>query len=90
MLVNKILLLGVLAISGCATTEPVIKVVTQEVKVFVAMPCKETVPVTPDFCFVKLSDTDDIFTQTKCLLSDRKLSIGYEVELLAKLNACVK
>jgi len=75
-------------LSGCATTEPTVKIVTQKVEVPVAMPCKEEVPIAPNYCFSKLNDTENIFDKTKCLLSDRQLSIGYEIELLAKLKAC--
>ena len=88
MLTNKLILVSMLCLAGCATTEPTIKVVTQKVEVPVAMPCKEEAPVAPDYCFGKLSDTADIFDKTKCLLSDRSLSLGYETELLSKFNAC--
>lgn len=73
---------------GCATTEPTVRVVTQTVNVPIAMPCKQEAPTPPDYCFNKLNDSADIYDKTKCLLSDRALSLGYEIELLAKFNAC--
>lgn len=89
MHISKILFIAaVLALAGCATTEPTIKVVTQRVEVPVSVPCKEVAPATPDYCFGKLKETDDIYDKTKCLLSDQDLSIGYETELLVKFNAC--
>lgn len=88
MFANKLLLGIVLTLAGCATPTPVVKVVTQQVDVPVAVACKETAPIVPNYCFSKLQETFDIYDKTKCLLSDRLLSIGYEIELLAKLNAC--
>lgn len=79
-----------LLLSGCGTTEPVIKVVTQIVKVPVPISCTEEVPVTPDYCFDKLSTDSDIYTKTQCLLSDRLLRVGQEELLVTKLNACKK
>ncbi len=77
-----------LALTGCATTEPVIKVVTQRVEVPVPVACKEEAPILPDYCFIKLTPESSIFDKTVCLLSDRDRSLGYEIELLAKFNAC--
>ncbi len=88
MFTNKLLIISILLLAGCSTTSPTVKIVTQRVEVPVAVPCKETAPIVPDYCFSKLSDTLDIFDKTKCLLSDRELSLGYEIELLAKFKAC--
>lgn len=90
MQLSKLFLISVsfLALVGCATTEPTVRVVTQRVEVMIAIPCKEVAPPVPDYCFSKITEGTDIFDKTKCLLSDRQLSLGYEVELLAKLNAC--
>ena len=82
------LILGLLSLVGCATTEPTVKVVTQRVEVPVPVACKQEAPVPPSYCFSSLSSTSDIYDKTKCLLSDRDLSIGYETELLSKFNAC--
>jgi hypothetical protein len=85
---NKLSFVFILLLTGCATTEPVIKIVTQRVEVPVPVACKEEVPAVPEYCFSKLSEGSDIYDKTKCLLSDRVRSIGYEIELLAKLKAC--
>lgn len=89
MLKNSLCFLAVL-LAGCCTTEPVIKVVTQIVKVPVPVACAEEVPAPPDYCFGKLSTDSDIYTKTQCLLSDRLLSVGQEELLTTKLNACKK
>jgi len=88
MSVNKLLLISALLLTGCATTEPVIKIVTQRVEVPVPVACKEDIPVVPEFCFNKLSDESDIYTLVQCLLSDRKLNQGYDLVLTAKLKSC--
>lgn len=80
-----------LVLSACATTqEPVINTVIQKVEVPIATPCKAVVPTKPDFSFPKLKQSQDIFDKSKTLLSDRKLHLGYETELLAALNSCIK
>lgn len=79
-----------LLLVGCATTDPVISVETQTVKVPVVVPCKALIPVVPTFSFDTIDPAQDIFEKTKILLSDRKLHLGYEAELLAALNSCVK
>lgn len=85
---RKILLILTLMLAGCASTEPTIKVVTQKVEIPIAVQCKEELPTPPNYCFSKLTEQSDIFEKTKCLLSDRYLSLGYESELVAKLIAC--
>ena len=88
---NKLLSLAFIAIlAGCATTDPVIKTVIQKEEVPVAVPCKVAIPTKPDFNFDKLTEDKDIFDKTKALLADRKLHQGYEAELLAALNSCIK
>ena len=91
-MLNKFLLLvPVIAVVGCATTQPpVIKTVIQKVEVPIAVPCKVTIPNKPDYNFEKLTVDQDIFEKTKALLADRKLSQGYETDLDAALNSCVK
>jgi hypothetical protein len=90
MYANKLFLALALifTLSGCALTDPVIKVVTQRVEIPVPVACKEEIPAVPEYCFAKLEDGTDIYDKTKCLLSDRYRSLGYETELLAKLKAC--
>ena len=88
MHISKLFLVLPLLLAGCATCEPVIRIVTQRVEIPVPVPCKEIAPVVPDYCFSKLTEDSDIYDKAKCLLSDRENSKGYEIELLAKLNAC--
>lgn len=80
----------ILSLTACATTDPIINTVTQTVEVPIAVPCKATVPSTPDYNFPKLKQSQDIFDKSKVLLADRKLHLGYETELLAALNSCLK
>lgn len=87
---NNILICAIILLSGCATTEPAINTVIQTVEVPVAVPCKAIVPTKPDFNFDKLTIEQDVFDKTKALLADRKLHLGYEGELLAALNSCIK
>jgi hypothetical protein len=54
------------------------------------VPCKATVPTKPDFNFDKLTEDQDVFDKTKATLADRKLHLGYETELLAAVNSCIK
>ena len=75
-------------LAACASTPVAPKTVIQTIEIPVAMPCAQEVPQIPLFCFPALTDQDDIFVKVRCLLSDRKLSLGYETELLAKLKAC--
>lgn len=75
---------------ACATTDPAISVETQTVKIPVAVPCKAKIPDAPIFNFDTIDPAQDIFEKTKILLADRKLHLGYEAELVAALNSCVK
>jgi hypothetical protein len=80
-----------LFVAGCATTEkPVITTVIQRVEIPIAVPCKAEVPTRPDFNFDKLTEQQDIFEKVKAMLADLKLHLGYEEELSAALNSCVK
>lgn len=91
MLSNKLLAISLVAIlSGCATNPPGIQTVIQKVEIPIEVPCKQEIPVKPDFKFETLTENDTLFDKSKVLLSDRKLHIGYEVQLLAALNACIK
>lgn len=78
-------LLPLILLTGCATSP---QVVTQRVEVPIATACKTETPIVPDYCFSKLTKDMDIFDKTKCLLSDRKLSQGYETELSVALESC--
>lgn len=87
MFVNKLLLISVLVIAGCATN-PEAVVPPKEVKVPVAVPCETAIPQEPEFNFPKISEQDDIFVKVKALLADIKLHLAYEEQLLAALKSC--
>lgn len=84
------ILLLCLVLAGCGTCKPVIDTVIQKVEVPVSVPCKAVIPPTPIYYFDKLDTNSDIYDKTKALLADKKLHLGYEAELLAALNSCVK
>lgn len=89
---NKLLvLIASISLAGCATdTPPGINTVIQKVEIPIAVPCKVEVPAKPTLNFDKLTTEQDIFDKTKAALADRKLQLGYEIELLAALNSCIK
>ena len=91
MVKSNLLLVAVLFIAGCATTQPPgINTVIQKVEVPVAVPCKAVVPVAPAYNFDKLTTDKDIFVKEQAILADRLLHLGYEAELVAALNSCIK
>ena len=88
---NNIFILAlVLVISGCAGmgTIPTVVEHTTTVEVPVAIACKTPEPPPPIYCFDTLKESDDLYTKTRCLLSDRKKSIAYEINLLVSFNSC--
>jgi len=85
-----ILIFFIMLFSGCSTTDPVINSKIQQVDVPITVPCKATMPPEPESNFDKLSPDQDIFEKAKALLADRKLSQGYEAELIAALKSCIK
>lgn len=88
---NKLLIVSLaILLSACGHTEPVINTVIQKVEIPVEVPCKAKIPTVPDFNFGKLASTDDIYAKSKAALADRELHLGYEIELLAALNSCIK
>jgi len=82
----KPIYLAALLLAGCNTAPT--KVEVQEVKVPIAIPCKTEVPQAPQYCFNGITANNTIFEKTRCLLSDRELSLGYQTELLAALLSC--
>lgn len=88
---NNLLIVSLaIILSACAHTEPVINTVIQRVEIPIEVPCKAIVPAKPDFNFDKLKADNNIFDKTKAALADRELHLGYEIELLAALNSCIK
>lgn len=89
MLKSKLLILIPIALlAACGTTQPVVKIVTQQVEVPVAIACKAVTPVPPIFNFDILTEDRDIYDKSRAILADRKLHLGYEAELLAALKSC--
>jgi hypothetical protein len=87
---NSLLILA-LALTGCATTNgPAVDAVIQKVNVPISIPCTAVVPPAPEYNFSNLTVDEDIFVKTQTLLADRDLSLGYEAQLLAALDSCVK
>ncbi len=83
-------LLSAIALAGCQTTQPGVRVEIQRVEVPIPVPCKVDIPARPDFNFDKLKTEDNLFDKTKSLLADRQLHLGYEDQLLSALKACNK
>lgn len=89
MFVRNIAALSLVALlSACATTEPVIRVVTQRVEVPVPVPCKTPEPVVPVFNVPALTENDTVYDKAKAFVADNQLHKGYEIELLAALRSC--
>jgi len=87
---NKILiLLSVMVLAACGTTKPIIAPEVQKVEVPIAVACKEKEPEKPTFGFNDLTPESDIYQKSQILLSDRKLHLAYETELLAALKSCL-
>ena len=88
MVNNKLILISLLFLSACGTTEPLIRVETKEVKVPVPVACKTADPALPDYNVPKLTVNSTIFEKTQAYLADSELRKGYEKELLAALASC--
>jgi hypothetical protein len=91
MLSKLSILLTVVFLTACQTIPtqpPTVEVQTVKVEVPIPVACKTPVPPPPEFCFSALKVGDDIYVKTRCLLSDRKKHIAYEIKLLASLNSC--
>ena len=86
---NKILLVVVLLLAGCASTsesqqppKPI------EVKVPVPVPCQIEEPKMPEFSFETLTSESTIYQKVQILLADRLLHLGYEEQLRTALRGC--
>jgi hypothetical protein len=92
MLKSNLLALSLVALlSACASgPPPIMAPLIQKVEIPIPVPCKVAIPKAPTFNFDELNIDQDIYEKVRALLVDRKLHLGYEVELSAALNACVK
>ena len=85
-----LLILFITVLAGCTTLPPVVDVKTQTVEIPVAVVCNAVIPPAPLYNFDKATKSTDVFDKVKDLLADRKLSLGYQAELLSALSSCVK
>jgi hypothetical protein len=54
----------------------------------ISAPCKTTPVDRPDFPADHITQKDDIWSQARTLLADRKVRQGYEGELESQVEAC--
>ncbi|WP_262033848.1 putative periplasmic lipoprotein [Serratia liquefaciens] len=83
---KKLIVVCVLALSGCAGAPPAPSYV--EVKVPIVVPCKTADIARPAFAVDQLPIGSPIDTQMRALRAERHQRIGYERELLAANEAC--
>lgn len=86
-----ILLLALLILSGCSSKqEPAIKVVIQEVKVPVYMPCldKKDLPVRTDYVTIHIKKSDNPVVKVRKLDKLTQQQDGYIGVLEKALNGC--
>ncbi len=83
----KWLLVLVVALAGCAgQVEPEPRTVRIEVPV--AVPCRAPAVEVPNWATASLQKGDSLQTKVRALLAELEQRKGYEVQLLAALNAC--
>lgn len=76
-----LLVLVVLALSGCAVTKELV-----EVKIPISVPCKTETPVEPSYRFSP--PYTKTFDAVRDLLGDREVAQAYEEELRVALKSC--
>ena len=87
MMRATILLLGALVLVGCGAVP---RVEVQEVKVPVPVECREPIPDRPAMPTAALADDADPFNLLRAALAEIDRREGYEVRLLAALQACTQ
>lgn len=86
-----ILLLALLILSGCTSKpEPAVKVVMQEVKVPVYMPCinKKDLPIRNDYVTIQIKKSDNPVVKVRKLDKLTQQQDGYIGVLEKALNGC--
>lgn len=65
-----LLLLGLLIITGCSSTAPTVRVVTQKVNIPVIVPCiqEQDIPVYSDYVKTKINRSDEGYTKVRKLI----------------------
>lgn len=86
--VSKYLLLAVLILGGCATTESSKPPEPKIVQVPIRVPCEIEEPKTPDYNFPRSSTESTLYEKVQALLADRLLHLGYEEQLRTALRGC--
>lgn len=83
-----VLLLGVLALAGCAgqVEEPEPRIVRVEVPVVV--PCRTDPVAVPAWAADGLRKSDSLEVKVRALLAERRQAMGYIRELLAANEVC--
>ena len=88
-----VLLLALLILSGCTSKpEPAVKVVVQEVKVPVYMPCidKKDLPVRTDYVTIQVKKSDNPVVKVRKISILTQQQDGYIGVLEKALNGCSK
>lgn len=75
-----------LLLAGCATQEPVVRIVRVEVPVLV--PCRSPDIAVPSWAATGLKKSDSLEVKVRALLAERRQRLGYERELVAASTAC--
>lgn len=88
MCVSKYILIGLIVLGGCATTEPAKPPEPLVTYVPVRTPCAIEEPKTPDFNFPRASVESTLYEKVQTLLADRLLHLGYEEQLRTALRGC--
>lgn len=89
-MIRTALLIIPFALVGCAATPPSPEVRTVEVKIPVPVPCVVQPVTKPAFAVDALPLGSKAPAQMRALRAERKQRIGYEAELEAALQHCMK
>lgn len=81
-----VIVLFLLFLAGCATTEP--RVVYRDVKVPISVPCKVTLPDEPVYATEGLTLDEPLFEMVRALLVEREQRKAVSVETRAAAKAC--
>ena len=81
-------LLFLLLLVGCNTLPQPARIITQEVKVPIAIPCSTVIPTKPEYNIPKLRASYTLYTKVQYILADYELSRGYEILLETTLRSC--
>lgn len=77
-----------MCLCSCTGVSPTQRIVTQTVKVPIAVPCATAIPQKPEYNIPKLRASDSLYTKVQYILIDYELKTAYEIELEAALFSC--